>query len=316
MNSSTSNSKSEWKVLVAVATFLLVLEVGARFAAPFLDRDRGHIHDFPAIADELSRGEYPRILFLGNSLTLHGLDKDMVRDDLIEAGFAQPTIGWTVPVGTDATDWIYLFDQYFKDENQIPDIVIVGYVRHHVRDHKPTKRLRRLGRHFLSLSDMKECFDHDVVTFEARAEVLLSNVSSLYGDQPNYRETALGELLPGFWGAEKRFNRSLEQRQEALSQGKDAPAPTFTRISRLSQKLKESGCLGIFVAMPLPEPWDTDPEVEAAVKASGMAYVDARAIEGLTAKDFPDGYHMGERAKEFYSHFIAKRIAEQLEKKK
>ncbi len=303
-------------MLLAVAAFLCLLEVGARFAAPYLDRDRGHIHDFPRIAEELNQGEHPQILFLGNSLTLHGLDKEIVKTELIELGINQPTIDWTVPVGTDVTDWIYIFEQYFEEENEIPDVIIVGFVRHHARDHKPTKRLRRLGRHFLSFADIKECFEYDVLTFEDRAEVLLSNMSSVYGDQPNYRETVLGELLPGFWGAEKRFNHSMEQRQEAMSQGKDAPQPTFTRISRLAQKFKKSGCQGIFVAMPLPEPWDTDPEVEAAVKSKGMAYVDARNLEGLTAEDFPDGYHMGERAKELYSHFIAKEIANQLRKKK
>ncbi|MCP4375439.1 MAG: hypothetical protein GY794_04605 [bacterium] len=311
MHSSTSSFKTEWKVLAVVLVVLGVCECWARLAASGLDYDRAHIAEFPAISRKLHQSESPRVLFLGNSLTMHGVVLDEVRAELDRRG-VQCTIDRTVPVATDVTDWIYLYERYFRNVDQTPDIVVVGFVRHHVKDLKPPKRLRRLGRHFLALSDMPECFAMDIPGFDERAELLLSRYSALFGDQLIYRENVLYSLLPDFKASEKRLNRILTRVQETAAKDQEQTPPTFERIGRLAKLVKDTGARGVFVAMPLPDIWDTDPQVEQAIKEMGMTYIDARKIDGITPEDFPDGYHMGEKAKLIYSRFIAARLAEQL----
>jgi hypothetical protein len=279
-----------------------------------LNYDREHIHNLPEISRRLHQVPGARVLFLGNSLTRHGVSVDKVREELAYRG-VEPAIERTVPVGTDVTDWIYAYKRFFGNVDQAPDIVIVGFVRHHVRDLKPPKRLRRLGRHFLDLQDAPECFALDLHRFDTCAEVLLSRYWASYGDQLLYREGALYAILPGFQASERRFNHILERNQErtaALKNNGKPPEHTFDRIRRLAGLLKETGAHGIFVAMPLPHIWEPDPQVRQAVTSMGMTYVDARKLEGITSEDFPDGYHMGEKAKTAYSRLIAKHLADRL----
>jgi hypothetical protein len=300
-----------------VAAVLAVCECGARIAGSRLDRDRKHIHQFPVISRKFHHARRPRVLFLGNSLTLHGVLPDVVREELASRGIDACEVDWVVPVGTDVTDWVYIYERFFRNVDQTPDIVIIGFVRHHMRDLKPPKRLRRLGRHFLDLRDVPECFNEDVRRFDDRVEVLLSRCWATFGDQPWYRAWALHRILPGFRDAEKRLNRRLARTQEETAarkrHGAPPPAPTFDRVRRLAKLLKDTGAHGIFVAMPLPHIWDHDLQVSQAVCGLGMTYIDARKLDGVAAKDFPDGYHMGDKAKTAYSRFIAGRIADRLQ---
>jgi len=291
-----------------------ICECGARIAASGLDYDRAHIAEFPEISDRLDASPAPRILFLGNSLMRHGVVLDEVRAELARLGIEKCTVERVVPVGTDVTDWIYIYKRFFSNPGRTPDIVVIGFVRHHTVDLKPPKRLRRLGRHFLDLADAPDCFARDVPNFDDRAALLLSRYWATFGDQLIYRERVLSSVLPGFKASEKRLNRILSRRKEALAarSGRDAPAPTFERMRRLAEMFKETGAHGIFAAMPLPHIWEPYPQVERTIEDAGMTYIDARKIDGVGPDDFPDGYHMGEKAKVIYSRFIAAELAERI----
>jgi hypothetical protein len=316
VNSSTSSFRTEWKVLATVAFVLAICECGARLAASRLDYDRAHISQFPAISRELHQAQRPRVLFFGNSLTMHGVSLDEVRAELTRRQAGPCTIDRFVPVGTDVTDWIYIYEQFFRNTDQAPDIVIVGFAGHHMRDLKPPKRLRRLGGHFLDAKDIPECFRHDVRNFDDRVGVLLSMFSSVYGDQLVYREAALYGVLPGFQASERRLNRILARSKDAAAARPNAPPPpepTFDRVRRLAKLLKDTGARGVFIAMPLPHIWDADPQVAQIVESMGMTYIDARKIDGVEPDDFPDGYHMGDKANSIYSRFVAARMVEIIE---
>ena len=312
MNSSTSSFRTEWKVLAVVAAVLALCECAARLAADYLDYDRVHIAQFPNISRDLHESKGTRVLFFGNSLTMHGVRLDKVRAELTRRGAGDScTVDRFVPVGTDITDWIYIYERFFRNVDQVPEIVIVGFAGHQMRDLKPPKRLRRLGGRFLDMHDVPECFSIDVLNYEDQAEVLLSRGSSMFGDQLIYREGALYGLLPSFQASERRLNHILARRKDAQAVG-GPEKPTFTRVKRLAKLLKDTGARGMFIAMPLTYVWDADPEVQQIVEEMGMIYIDARKIDGITPDDFPDGYHMGEKANGVYSRFVAAKLAEQL----
>ncbi|MFT7619631.1 MAG: hypothetical protein ACI97A_003287 [Planctomycetota bacterium] len=291
--------------------FLLLCELAAQLGAKHLNRDRMHIHELPAIAKRLHESAGPKILILGNSLSLHGVSSEIMQTQMKADGIHDATVEFAVPVGTDSMDWLYLYRRYFLNPELIPDVVVIGYVRHHVVDLVPPKRIRRLGRHFLDVVDAKKMFNDSVPKFETQVELLLSNLSAAYGDQPEYRDLALGEVLPNFSKSERRINKVLEDKQIALV-GDVTTGKKFEHIEDLAKILKATGTHGIFIPMALPEPWETDPEVEQIITELGMTYLDARNLESLTPEDFPDGYHMGERAKELYSRFLGKHVVSQL----
>jgi len=293
-----------------------IFEITARFVGSDLNWDRAHIYKIPEISRRLNDTDSESVLFMGNSLTLHGVETDDVIDELKTRGISDVVVDRVIPVGTDVTDWIYIYRTFFSNVDQCPDVVVVGFVRHHMQDLKPPKRLRRLGRHFLSFANEMEIFSEDIQDFDDRAEVVLSQISACFGDQPLYNEGALYSLLPHYSYGEKRINHLLNKVHERIAlrrlDGADPPPPTFRRVERLAKIFKDSGTHAIFVAMPLPEHWEMDPEVEKLVRDSGMTFIDARKVEGIETEDFPDGYHMGDRARGIFSRFIAGKIAEHL----
>jgi hypothetical protein len=66
------------------------------------------------------------------------------------------------------------------------------------------------------------------------------------------------------------------------------------------------------VAMPVPSGYEIDPEVVRKAQSAGVKLIDARLMSSLTPADFPDGYHMGSRAAESYTRFVAERVADTL----
>jgi len=305
----SSRRPDEWKVVATMAVFTVVLEVAASLSGPALGPDRTHIHAIPAIAEGLHGKPAPRVLVLGNSLTMWGVDMDRLQHELTARHPAEVHLGKVYPVGTDLVDFHYLPRRYFTDPGLAPDVVVVGFVAHHIDD-RPAKRHRRLGRHFTSLQAMPELFSHELLSFERRAENVLSHLFASFGDQLLWKEIIL-HCVPEMPAGSRDVDRKLERIADALAESR-GEAPTFHRLERYMELLRGHGVDAIFVAMPLPEVWDMDQKLPRTVRDAGMTFVDARSIEGLTPAHYQDGYHLAADGAAIYSRFLAARIAERL----
>ena len=301
-------------MLVAVACLLGAGEIAARVLAPRVDYDRLHIQQFPRLASRLAAARPPRILFLGNSLTLHGVDAAIVKDELARAGFARAAVERVVPVGTDIVDWHYLFKTYFVEPGKVPDVVVVGFVRHHVID-KPPKEIERLACHFVSPRNIPELFGRDLPAFGDRVQILLSYGLNLMGNQSPMQSRILDAVIPEYQTGSRWVAHRLEARGEAqalrANGGHESP-PTFDRLGRLASAIKAAGAHAIFVPMPLPDVWKLEPDAARTVRGTGMTWLDGRQIPGLTSEDWYDGYHLSQAGADIYSRFIAQALARRL----
>ena len=311
MNSSTSSFKrSEWKVLAVVALAFLVFETMARVFAPTLDYDREHIHAFPEIVEEMDQDDHPRILVLGNSLLMHGVDEALLEKELVQATSGSCHVTKVTPVGTAIRDWTYLYDTYFTELDTHPDVVVIGFVAHHVPDQYEL-RMRRLTRHFCSLGNLGNCLREEGRNFETRALGALSHFSALYGDQPEWQWIVSPAVIPEFGRSVRRINRLLDDEAERRMTMSNAPTPrTYLRLTRLMEAFRMHGVKAYCVPMPQPESWDLDPGAAEAISAQGATLVDARAIPGMTQSDFLDGYHLGAPGRERFTRFLARALAD------
>ena len=66
--------------------------------------------------------------------------------------------------------------------------------------------------------------------------------------------------------------------------------------------------------MPQPEHYDIPQLAIDTVIDSGMKWVDARNIEGVTEADFSDGYHLGDSGTIKFTQWMAKKLRQHLEK--
>ena len=81
-----------------------------------LSKDIAHINSIDEIA-----GSRNDIIFLGNSLTRHGIDKNQIRKSLSNSSH----IGYIYPDDTSIIEWYYIFKSYFVDKNNVPNDIVI-----------------------------------------------------------------------------------------------------------------------------------------------------------------------------------------------
>ena len=312
----------ELRVVMVVLAFVLVLELISRIIAPILDYDRKNIYAFPEVIENLESAAEesgnPKVVFFGNSLMLHGLDQELVKQELTRINGSKTESAKVTPVGTAMLDWVYLYRRYFSDQNNHPDILVVGYVSHHIHDQEAIK-LRRLSRHFVSKKDLPTLWKTDLKDFHRTTQSVLCNISALEGDQPEHQLGILQTLIADYKKGLNRNNalvsewkkriaeKEAERKGESIS---DESKETYQRMLRFITECKKHGVKIYFVPMPQPEIWDFNPEAQKLIEAEGMTVMDARDIDGMTPEDFSDGYHLGESGNEKFSKWMAEQLSE------
>ena len=287
--------------------------------APALDYDREHIHRFPEIVEDLEKqgreSDRKRVVFFGNSLMMHGLHEDIVHRELASLGGSPIASAKITPVGTAMLDWVYLYRRYFESETSHPDVIVVGFVAHHIHDQEPVK-LRRLSRHFVATPDLPDLWQTENMGFHNKAQSILCRFSALEGDQPEHQLGILQTLVADYKNGVNKNNQLVsearQRRAERLTNLSNEPRETYRRMEMFLAKCKQHGVDVWLVPMPQPEVWDYNPAATEVAEKYGMKVLDARQIEGMAEKDFSDGYHLGETGGAKFSKWIARQIKETL----
>jgi hypothetical protein len=260
------------------------------------------------------------VVFFGNSLMMRGLDEGIVHDELRK--HHSPGIESTkiTPVGTATLDWIYLYQRYFNSVESQPDVLVVGFVAHHIHDQEPIK-IRRLARHFVAAADFPALWRTDLENFHQMVQSALCGISALEGDQPEHQMailyTCVADYQPGL-NTNHRLVEAAATRKAKRLAGVDpsnpatAPAETFKRMERFINLCQARGVEVVFVAMPQPTVWELNPEALRLAHAHGVKVLDARTINGMTEADFLDGYHLGETGAALFSRWLAGQLHDHL----
>ena len=309
--------RKELKVLLVLAVFICALEIVSRILAPTLDYDRKHIHNFPEIAKKLQKNESikPKVLFLGNSLVMHGLDLEFTQNKFDKKDLL--TTSKITPVGTAITDWTYLFKRYFPAETEQPDVVIMGFVGHHISDDY-TLKIRRLGRHFVAQKNLPELWSTELHDIHRCTQTSLAHYSSLMGDQPEHQLYILDFLIPHYKSGVRLNNDIVDAANQRRAENNAEPSssapatPSFARIKRFSDMMKERGVELWFVPMPQPEHYSLPDGCEEFIKECGIHFRDARSIPTMGESDFSDGYHLGETGKVKFTTWIHSQLNQHL----
>ncbi len=306
--------RQELRVVAVVLVFIAVLEVVARMVAPALDYDRRHIHALPEIVTNLAQrakaSGHPRVVFFGNSLMMHGLDEGIFHEELQHLNGPPMETTKITPVGTAMLDWVYLYHSYFATPESQPDVLVVGFVAHHIHDQEPIK-IRRLSRHFVAPQDFPALWRMDLHGFHEIAQSALCAISALEGDQPEHQLILLNACVPDYQAGVKANNRLVAAATERKAPPAAVAVETFQRMDRFIQLCKSNGVKILFVPMPQPEMWTVNPAAIQLTEEHAMGFLDARAIDGMTEADFSDGYHLGETGQEKFSRWLARALSTQ-----
>ena len=306
MYSSTSNFRTEIKVICLVLFVLLGYEFIIRTQEGALSLDIKHIRQIPAISSSLVRGEGLRVLFLGNSLTRNGVDAAVLEKELRAQGVGPLHIERVFPDETTIGDWYYLFKDKFVDAGHLPNVLIVSFAETHLQDNQAIKP-DRLARYFTSADDIPEIFANDVRDFDSRSDFLLSDLSSSFANRTRVRTRLLDLLIPYYRDSAPRLNQTL---QTTKSEKAESVQHTYHRLERLMAMAQKHGVRIIFVAMPQRENfYPIDPRLRNTIETAGMDFLDCRAVEGLGRESYIDSMHLNSIGGAIYSHYLAQQLA-------
>ncbi len=307
MNSSTSSSRSELKILLALLLILVLCEAGVRLAMTHLSGDEIHIAQIPDLTHQLSLQSGPRILFVGNSLTRAGINPVEFNSELQETTGDSVSLALATPDDTVPLNWYYLVKNFVLNQDQLPHIICLGISNFHVID-GAEKRIRKLGRTYCRLKDIPEIYRTDLTSFDERAELLLSGLLYSYATQDRIKKRVLDLLIPDY-----RTNlRRITEMGRAGSQDEDEGVReySFNGFGRLLELIAGNQILPVVVAMPLQDDWEVDAALMAVIGSTGALFLDARQIDGLSAADFKDNMHLTPVGARKLSRFLARRLSQ------
>lgn len=308
MFSSTSSSKTELKVVACVALVLFACELAIRWREDDLSLDLKHIRQIPEISQTLSHRDKTKVLFLGNSLTRNGVDKDVLEQEFAAQGIKPPQIERVFPDGTGIRAWYYVFNHYFVVKKQLPDIMIVSFASALLQDNQRLDT-GQTARYFTSAADIPEVFRIDIHDFDGRVEYCLASGSVAFANRNRVRLRLLDSLIPDYRTTEQWMNESLKNKENRASQN---VRPTYQRLEQFVHLAEANGVKVIVVAMPQKEHYTLDPGLQPVVESAGGTLIDARDVDGLTRADFMDQLHLNPTGATIYSRYLARQLVQKV----
>lgn len=294
----------EVRVVAVVLIVLGTIEVLLRLFENRLSIDVEHIRDIPRIVSRLQQRPEPRILFLGNSLTRASIVHGAFGQAWTAAGEPSPQTASIHPDDTSLLDWHYLYRRHLQDLAVRPNLIVVSFAASQLEDGQEV-HVNRLGSSFAGLSLAHEAFRHDLTTLDQRVQFLLSATTRLMAYRERVQLRILA-LFPGYRNLAVALNQGARARIAKTRAG-----TTDTRFSRLRRFLDAANAHHdrvVFVALPLPAPYQIPEDLPEVIHAAGMEFIDMQGTDPKNPSDFPDAYHMSEAAARRFSEQLATRF--------
>jgi hypothetical protein len=296
MNLSISSSKA---AVLAVIGTLVCGEVALRAIEARLSGDLRHIIEIPEIVERFRETRPPRVLFLGNSLTREGVDRDAFGEELEQTGRYSVSSGLIHPDDTTIVDWYYIYRRFIAERGVRPDILVLGFIGPQLNDGQQL-HVNRLARYFAGRPLMGEAFRSDVKDFDGRVQYFLSANSTLFASAERLRVRILLAVIPSFRTGSQIVNHAIQAGQRRKTNG----SPAFSQLDRFLRMVTEQGTKVVIVAMPQPQFYPV-PDLLIHTVRQRAFYFDLRKVQGVDESEFIDGFHLSPRGAALYSKALA-----------
>ncbi len=305
MHSSTSSFRTELRVLAVVVACLAVGEAFCRVVVPRFSEESRLLSALPARGRALGQAPGLRVLVLGDSLTVMGLQREPFLARLAQLGGPKVSLEVVAMRGSDIAEWRWLFSEFFADEGARPDVVIVNAAARTLTD-QHTIELGRLAT-FCRASNCIDILRDDLKDFGQRVEFLQSWVFRSFAGRSRIRTTVLTRLVPYYKQGRTWVNNQVRGLPGGGAQ--TASGCSYDRLERFLQLARREGVKVIVVYMPAGGEYPLDAGQLRVLAESVATVVDCRLPPCLASGDYFDGVHMTDRAAGRFSAYLAERLA-------
>jgi hypothetical protein len=309
MPSSISGSKSKAiayaKALAAICALLvLVFEIASVYLLNHRSGTYARISRQYAEALTIrpaGAGEPPSVLMVGNSLLLHGVQLDRLRE--MTSSRMQ-----VYPIFLEATgyyDWLYALHGLFL-RGARPRVVVLGvgvnyFLENGVRqDYAPML--------FFNTRDTLAVASDLQLDRTATSNLLLAHSSTFWDTRSAIRTQVLNHMVPHL---ENLF--SLVNQRPAVPEGREFAEMSIPRLQRLRELCEANGARLILLVPPTLASEGAVSRMAAAAQAAGVEVSVPVDPAALSAKFYqPDGMHLNPDGAMIFTSALAKDLPEKL----
>lgn len=300
----SKTQRLEWKVLLVLALFLLVMETLVRCFAGKLSLDVRNTIETPKIAARFASApdEEQTVLVVGNSLARCGLDTSQLGRNT----------GWThnrkartisteifAPDASSVVQWNWGIRRYFANPGSHPDVILIFTGRNHLTD-LPTSP-EALGAYYVGKSDLGEALK-SMQSGEQAIDLAIGASSQLFANRYRIRPRICYPYLPGFKVAWPALTEVRDTNTAALGQ---ASKPVGTKsLERLIRTVKNMGSELHVISVPMPEPYTLPQPVLQLLEEAEIPYHNLSSVPGIEISNFPDGYHLDESGARIFTRAL------------
>ena len=301
---SDPNLKYELWIILLLAAFLGLTEIGLRSAEAELSGNHRHVNQIPSIASKLN-ADSPGVLFLGNSLTNNAVDPlAFDRPYSVLNGATPRSVEKITPDGTSLSDWYCIYRNFIGTQDNPPKVVILGFAWAQLSDQYPINAAR-LGGLFCSLGDVPE-LDH---TELSRSENVLAfaagAASHVYLNREAIRNRVLDMFVPGYQDISQTINAGTNGQVDDGAAIPGSRRYTYETFRRFSELVAAGDSRLVVIAMPVQKPYEIDPALLDVLARVDATLIDLRHVATLDATQYKDSIHLNESGRTIFSRTLA-----------
>ena len=294
--------KNEFKILLCLASLLVVLEAGARLFETRLSKDVSHLRDLPAEAEKI-RSAAPgsfKLLIVGNSLARCGIDVRLLSEALKQQLQREVVVAVMHPDGSRIEQWAYGYRRYFQQTEAVPDAVLLITGRLHLVDQRSDPG--DMGAFYVSNVDVGLFMRSSALGVEDASRFFTARSSALLAHADRVQPLLFYRFVPGYEGAAGSINRS--KRNDSPLPTTQGAGPTCETLKFFADTLTGTGARLVIASAPLPEAYGLPDQVVDVAARCGARVVETGKALPLPPERFPDHYHLDAAGAEAFTKAV------------
>jgi hypothetical protein len=305
--------RNEWKVLVVLALFSLLMEAGVRCFAGSLSLDLRNTLATPKTAERFARasGEVRTVLVVGNSLARCGVDLALLsRDASWSQGWEEDGIEVELfaPDASSVVQWNWGLRRYFANTGSHPDVILLFTGRTHLLESSTSPET--LGAYYIGTSDLGEAFK-SMQGNEDSIHLLLGATSHLLANRDRVRTRIGYSYLPGFEIAWPTLTAGSDAGSEATD--RQPKIASTESLERFITTAREMGSDLYVFGVPMPEPYLLPEPVIQLLEKYQVPLHNLSSVPGIEVTNFPDDYHLDESGAQTFTQALIRILNKQSE---
>lgn len=300
----------EYRVVAGLLIAVFAVELTLRIAEEDLSGNITHILSIPSIIEEVDSNQYQSLVFLGNSLTNRAVHSPIINDAMNKNNAGMYQAFKIIPDNSALAEWYCIYQNRFKEVQQQPRVIIIGFAWDQISDQSLIKPAR-LGAFFCKREDLAPLSVTALGHHIKQLQFFAGYVSHVYVNREAIRNRLLEPVIPDYLAFTRRINQANNQNTQKAGESKFQY--TYQLFTDLVGNIRAAGSDIILMAMPVKQAYAIDENLVHVAQDLGVALIDMRNTGLITNDMYLDPIHLNPEGREIFSNLLAQKLRYWLE---